>query len=113
MVGVELSTRAWRGRFVVELRGELDAVDAAGTAAAVGVRAAGGLGVIVDLAGLDFLDCCALGALLSAGAAARRAGGFVVLAGARGAVLRLLELTGVLGVHGSVAAAGAWAGWVG
>jgi anti-sigma B factor antagonist len=108
MAGVEVRTRVARGHFVVELRGELDAAGAAGAASAVAVRAAGGLGVIVDLAGLDFLDCCALRALAGAGEAARRAGGFVVLAGPRGLVLRLLDVTGLpgaLGVHPSVAAA--------
>jgi hypothetical protein len=49
--------------------------------------------VIVDLAGLAYLDCSSLGVLAGARERARRAGGDVMLARPRGAVARLL-LTG-------------------
>jgi len=59
--------------------------------------------IIVDLAALEFIDCCALGAL--GRAQARQAGGDLLLAAPRGQVRRILTLTGlidVFSVHASV-----------
>ena len=50
--------------------------------------------VIVDLADLAFIDCSSLGILGGARERARMAGGDVLLSGPRGAVTRLLLLTG-------------------
>jgi len=102
---VELRTRVWRGYTVSVLCGELDTGDAVDTAAAVAALAAGGQQLIIDLEPLDFIDCHAVGALLGVRETARQAGGDVLLAAARGSVLRLLTLLGVPGVHASVAAA--------
>jgi hypothetical protein len=62
--------------------------------------------IIVDLAALEFIDCCALGALGRVRAQARQAGGDLLLAAPRGPVRRILALTGlsdVFSVHASVA----------
>lgn len=103
MNAVELRTRICGGYAVVALRGELDIMDAESTAAAVGAAAADGQRLIIDLEGLDFIDCHATGALLGVRATARRAGGDVLLAAPHGPVLRLLTLIEVSGVHTSVA----------
>jgi anti-anti-sigma factor len=92
------------------LRGELDTRDAEDTAVAVAALAAGGQRLIIDLETLDFTDCHAVGALLGVRAAARQAGGDVLLAAPHGPVLRLLTPLGVPGVHASVAAAADSAG---
>ncbi|HEY5358548.1 MAG TPA: STAS domain-containing protein [Streptosporangiaceae bacterium] len=113
MVGAELRAWACGDPVVVTLRGDLDVVDAASAAAAVLAATAGGQRVIVDLAALEFIDCCALGALARVQELARRVGGDVLLAAPQGSVLRLLDLTGLAGVfsiHASVAAAAAGLG---
>jgi anti-anti-sigma factor len=101
LVNVELRTRVCGGLVVVALAGELDTTDAVTAAAEVAALAPGGGQLIVDLEGLEFIDCHAVRALLGV----RQAGGDVLLAAPRGAVLRLLTLIGVPGVHASVAAA--------
>ncbi|MDQ2811356.1 MAG: STAS domain-containing protein [Actinomycetota bacterium] len=109
MVSMQLSTREGGGH-VVGLSGELDAVDAADVAAAITKIITPGQCLIVDLAALEFIDCCALGALLEAQKLARQEGGDLRLAAPRGSVLRVLTLTGwddVFSVHTSVAAAAA------
>jgi hypothetical protein len=62
----------------------------------------------VDLAGLAFMGCSGLSALVSACRQARRAGGDLALAAPSRPVARLLSLTGVTGllpVYASVAEA--------
>lgn len=56
MFNVELSTRECDGRVVVGLRGELDVADAVSVAASLAAIAAGHPQVIIDLAGLEFID---------------------------------------------------------
>ena len=63
MATAGLSTRECGGHVVVALDGELDIVDAASVMAALAAAAAGNPRIIVDLAALEFIDCCALGAL--------------------------------------------------
>jgi anti-anti-sigma factor len=63
MVSVDLSTRECDGYVIVALRGELDVLDAAGAAGALAAVTAREPRVIVDLAGLDFIDASGLGAL--------------------------------------------------
>jgi anti-sigma B factor antagonist len=105
LVNVELRTRVCGGLVVAALAGELDTTDAVTAAAEVAALAPGGGQLIVDLEGLEFIDCHAVRALLGVRQSARQAGGDVLLAAPRGAVLRLLTLIGVPGVHASVAAA--------
>jgi anti-anti-sigma factor len=66
-------------------------------AGALSVAAASGSRVIVDLAGLAFMDCSGLSALASACRQARRAGGDLALAAPQQPVACLLSLTGVTG----------------
>jgi len=54
MAGLDVSTRGYRGRVVVTLRGALDLAGAAGTVAALAGLAARGGEIIIDLAGLEF-----------------------------------------------------------
>lgn len=79
---------------VLGLRGELDISTAAELSGALAGVMSREQWVIVDLAGLSFLDCASVGVLARARERARRAGGDVLLAGACGEVARLLELTG-------------------
>jgi anti-anti-sigma factor len=84
---------------------ELDAGDAESIMAALTSVAARDPRIIVDLAALEFIDCCALGGLGRVRAQARQAGGDLLLAAPRGPVLRILALTGlidVFSVHASV-----------
>jgi anti-anti-sigma factor len=110
MTGVTVRTSACGGHAVVALSGELDVTTAVRAEAAV---TGAGHRVIVDLSALEYIDCCALGALLRAQQLARLAGGDVLLAAPQGLVLRVLGLAGVAGMPGvfaSVAAAAASAG---
>ena len=105
MASVSLSTREYGGHVVVALCGELDVVDAASVMAVLAAAAARDPRIIVDLAALEFIDCCALGALGRVRAQARQAGGDLLLAAPRGQVRRILTLTGlidVFSVHASV-----------
>jgi anti-sigma B factor antagonist len=105
MVAVELHPRDCGAHVVVALRGELDAVDVSDVCAAVSAMAAGGRCVVVDLAGLGFMDCAALSELRRVQELARQAGGELLLAAPRGIVLRLLTLTELFPAYASVAAA--------
>ena len=49
--------------------------------------------LLIDLSGLEFIDSTGLGLILGALRRLREAGGTLKLAGAKGAVLRLLEVT--------------------
>lgn len=82
------------GVALIALTGELDLATCPRLGSAVDGVLAGGLScVLVDLDGLTFCDSTGLGALLRASRQVTEAGGSLVLAGARGAVQRLLVLT--------------------
>jgi anti-sigma B factor antagonist len=105
---VGLSTREYEGHLIVALHGELDITNAASVMAVLAADAARNPRIIVDLAALEYIDCCALGALGRVRAQARQADGDLLLAAPRGPVRRLLDLTGRIGVfsaHASVEAA--------
>jgi anti-anti-sigma factor len=55
----DLSTRRFDGHAVVALRGELDLADAVAVTAALTAVAAREPAIIVDLAGLEFIDSAA------------------------------------------------------
>jgi len=113
MVSMKLSSREGDGRAVVVLRGELDIAEAASVAAALKAVAARGRELIVDLAGLEFIDSSSLTALLLAREQARTAGGDLLLAAPQDQVLRVLaaaRLAGVFAVHASVGQAAGGAG---
>ena len=105
MFSADLSTRDCGGQAVVMLSGELDVMDAATVAATLSVIAAGGSEVVVDLAGLRFLDASGLAALMRARAQARAAGGKLLLAAPQRQALLVLtaaRLADVLPVHACV-----------
>lgn len=105
MFGVDLSTRECDGHVIVALRGELDVLDAAGVAGALAAVTVRGPRVVVDLAGLGFIDASGLGALVSARKHARRAGGDLLLAAPQQRVLEVLAVSRLLNlfsVHPSV-----------
>ena len=105
MFSVDLSTREGDGHVVVVLGGDLDVADAAGVAAAFAVVAARAPEIIVDLAGLEFIDSSGVAALARGRKLARHAGGDLLLAAPQHQVLRVLTLTrliDVFPVHASV-----------
>jgi anti-sigma B factor antagonist len=108
MISVDLSTRECDGHVVVALRGELDVADA--VSVAVTAREPE---IIVDLAGLEFIDSSGVAALARGWTQAPHAGGDLRLAAAQQQVLRVLTLTRlieVFPVHASVDEAAGSAG---
>ena len=108
MISVDLSTRERDGRVIVALRGVLDVADAASVAAALTAVAARQRDVIIDLAGLEFIDSSGVAALVHGRRQARNAGGELLLAAPQQQVLRVLTLTrliDVFPVHATVAEA--------
>src|ERR1700722_572729 len=113
MFSVDLSTRECDGHVVVALRGELDLVDAADMAPALAAAVAREPRIIVDLAGLEFIDCSGVAALARGRRHARQAGGDLLLAAPQPRVLRILAITCLVCefyVHASVGEAGGRAG---
>ena len=113
MISVDLSTRECDGHVIVALRGELDIADAVSVAAALAAVAAREPEIIVDLAGLEFIDSSGVAALARGRKQARHAGGDLRLAAAQQQVLRVLTLTRlieVFPVHASVGEAAGSAG---
>jgi anti-sigma B factor antagonist len=105
MVSMDLGTCEGDGQAVVALRGELDVADAVSVAAALVAVAARASEIVVDLAGLEFIDSSGVAALVLARVQARRAGGDLLLAAAQDQVLRVLAVirpAEVFSVHASV-----------
>ena len=98
MFSADLSTREYAGHAVVTLGGELDVMDAESAAEALSVIAARERIVIVDLAGLKFLDASGLAALMRARKHARTAGGELLLAAPQRPVLLVLSVTRLVDV---------------
>jgi len=108
MISVDLSTRERDGQVIVALRGVLDVADAVSVAAALTAVAARQRDIIIDLAGLEFIDSSGVAALVRGRRQARYAGGELLLAAPQQQVLRVLTLTrliDVFPVHASVAEA--------
>jgi anti-sigma B factor antagonist len=113
MFSMDLGSGESCGHVVVALRGELDLVDAAAVAAALKAVAAREPRIIVDLAGLEFIDASGIAALSRGRRHARDAGGDLLLAAPHGLVRRVLAIiweADGLAVHASVAEAAAHAG---
>lgn len=105
MFSMDPGIRQYGDRVLVALRGELDVTDAASAAVALIALAGRDCEIIVDLAGLEFIDSSGLAALVLARRHARQAGGDLLLAAPQQQVLRLLTLTRlveVFGVHACV-----------
>jgi len=99
MFNVELSVSGHSGDTVVALCGELDLADAPAVASRlIAAVAAFGPSIIVDLAGLEFIDCCGLGVLVRLLKWTRESGGDMYLVGPRPRVRRVLEMAGLIGV---------------
>lgn len=99
MFNVELKVGGFGGHAVVAMHGELDPADVPAVAShLIAAVAACGPSVIVDLAGLEFIDCCGLGVLMRVQKWTRDNGGDVLLAAPQQHVRRLLRLTGLNGV---------------
>jgi anti-sigma B factor antagonist len=93
MFSTHLSTRSCGGHTVVALGGELDLADAAAVAAALTALAARAPAIIVDLAGLEFIDSSGVAALARGRRQARQAGGDLMLAAPQQKVRRVLAIT--------------------
>jgi anti-sigma B factor antagonist len=96
MFSADVSTRSFDGYAVVALRGELDLADAVAVAAELTAVAARERAIIVDLAGLKFIDSSGAAALAIGQRQAWRAGGDLVLAAPRRQVARLLVILGLV-----------------
>ena len=108
MLSVDLAISDYGGQVVVALRGELDVMDAEAVAAALAAVADRGNVVVVDLAGLTFIDASGLAALVRARRHARGTGGDLLLAAPQRQVRRVMALTrqaGAFSLHADVAEA--------
>jgi anti-sigma B factor antagonist len=106
MFNVELSVVGHDGHAVVTLCGELGLADAPALVShLIAAVAACGPSIIVDLAGLDFIDSCGIGVLVRMLKWTRESGGDMSLAAPQQRVRRALSVTGlidVFSVHPSV-----------
>jgi anti-anti-sigma factor len=93
MFSVNLDVRECDDNVIVALHGELDMADAADVAAALTAAAADRGRIIVDLAGLAFIDCSGAAALVRAQRRVRQAGGNLLLAAPQPRVRRVFELS--------------------
>jgi anti-sigma B factor antagonist len=110
MFSMDLGSRECGGYVVVALRGELDLVDAADVAAVLGTVVRREPRIIVDLAGLEFIDASGVAVLARAREHSRRAGGDLLLAAPQRRVRRIIAITchvDGLSVHASVEEAAA------
>jgi anti-anti-sigma factor len=80
----------------VHLRGELDLATLPSFQQTLGEAQLSANTVSIDLEGLEFIDCTALGAIVAAERLARRKGGRLILVRGSGQVARVLALTGLL-----------------
>ena len=113
MFSMDLGSGECGGHVVVALRGELDLVEAATVAAALEAVAAREPRIIVDLAGLEFIDASGIAALARGRRHARNAGGDLLLAAPQRLVRRVLAIISKadgFDIHASVAEAAASAG---
>jgi anti-sigma B factor antagonist len=99
MFNVELSIGSSGGHAVVALSGELDLADAPDLAShLITAVAACGPSIIVDLAGLAFIDSCGLGVLVRVLNWTRESGGDTALAAPQQQVRWVLGVTGLIDV---------------
>jgi anti-sigma B factor antagonist len=108
VLSADLTISDYGGQVVVALRGELDVMDAEAVAATLTAAADRGNVIVVDLAGLTFIDASGMAALVRARRHARHMGGDLVLAAPQRQVRRVLALTqqaGAFSLHSDVAQA--------
>ena len=92
MFSVQLSTRECPGHVTVALSGELDLVDATDVAVALAAASNREPLVIVDLAGLNFIDASGVAALARGQHYARGGGGELLLSAPRDQVRKMLAI---------------------
>jgi anti-sigma B factor antagonist len=92
MFNVRMSTREYGGYVAIALRGELDVANAADVEAGLMAAVSRESLIIVDLAGLRFIDASGVAALLRARAHARNAGGDLRLCAPRDQARRILGI---------------------
>jgi anti-sigma B factor antagonist len=110
MFRMDLGSGERGGHVVVALRGELDLLFAPAVATALEDLAASQPRIIVNLAGLEFIDVNGMAALARGRRRARRAGGDLLLAAPQRQVRRVLTIIGQadgFALHASVAEAAA------
>lgn len=110
MFRMDLGSGECGGHVVVALRGELDLVYAPAVATALADLAVCQPRIIVNLAGLEFIDASGIAALARGRRHARHAGGDLLLAAPRRPVRRVLTIlweAAGFAVHDSVAEAAA------
>ncbi len=99
MFNVELTVSGRGGYAVVALCGDLDLAGAPVLAShLIAAVAAFGSSVIVDLTGLESIDCCGLVVLVRVLKWTRESNGDMYLVGPRLRVRRVLEIAGLIGV---------------
>lgn len=99
MFNVELSVNSFGGHAVVALYGDLDLADVPGLAShLITAVAACGPSVIVDLAGLEFIDSCGLEMLVRVLKWTRESGGDMALAAPQQQIRKVLSATGLIDV---------------
>jgi anti-anti-sigma factor len=99
MFNVELNVGDFGGHAVIALCGELDLFDTPDVAShLIAAVAAYGPSIIVDLAGLKFIDSCGLRVLVHALRWTRESGGDLSLAAPQRQARRVLEITGLIDV---------------
>src|ERR1700751_4258964 len=99
MFNVDLSVGDFDGYAVAALCGDLDLADTSEVASRLTAAvAAYGPSIIVDLAGLTFIDSCGLGVLVRVLKQTRESGGDLSLAAPQQQVRRVLEITGLIDV---------------
>ncbi|WP_152644812.1 STAS domain-containing protein [Kitasatospora griseola] len=81
--------------FVVRVNGEIDLDTAPALRRALAAALDAHREVVLDLSEVTFMDCAGLGAVVRARNQADRSGRRLILRGASGCVVRLLELTGL------------------
>jgi anti-sigma B factor antagonist len=99
VLSIDVQTTADGAAQVFVLHGSMDIATSPTVRAAL-LEAAdrGNHDIIVDLTSLEFLDSTGLGALIGAHKRAKEHGGRVRLVAQEGQILRLLRITGLLGV---------------
>ena len=113
MFRMDLGSGECGGHVIVALRGELDLLYAPAVATALADLAVCQPRIILNLAGLEFIDVSGTAALAHGRRHARKAGGDLLLAAPRRAVRRVLTLiwkADGFAIHASVAEAAASAG---
>lgn len=92
MFSMDVDAGSSAGLVIVALRGELDLMDAEVVVIVLAATVARDRWIIVNLAGLDFIDAAGVTALSRGRRLARNAGGGLLLAAPHGIVQRVLTL---------------------